>query len=151
MSTTDNPRSPRDRKSGRYMWLTFATGLLYGALAFGYFWQPWLLALAMLFAVVSVGFGTLWMRSLDEGKQQAHYVAWYWGGSAGLMVSALCFLGAIPLVLSGAMERIFAIVDGVSPAGMAFAVGMALGMTPAVIGYAIWHAAVMAKRDGGEE
>lgn len=150
MSMTDTPRSRRARKTARYMWLTFATGILYSALAFGYFWQPWLLALAAVFAIVSVAFGTLWMRSLDEAKQQAHYVAWYWGGSAGLMVSALCMLGAIPLILTGVMDRTFAIISGVGPAGIAFAVGMVLGMAPAVIGYAIWHGVLMAKRDGGE-
>lgn len=153
MSTTDNHPTRRERKTARHIWLTLVSGGAYAVLAWCYFLSPWFLAASIPCALISVIFAFLWIRSLDEGKQQAHYVAWYWGGSAGLTFSMLCFLGLIPLMFGAGdrMADIFASVNATHPAGMAFAVGFVLGGTPAVIGYSIWHAIVMAKRDGSAQ
>ena len=69
---------------------------------------PWLLAMAIAFALVAIIFAFLWVRALDEAKQQAHYIAWYWGGSAGLGFSALVLVGFLPFIVQpDEFERLF--------------------------------------------
>jgi hypothetical protein len=50
------------------------------------------LALGIAGAVLGMGYGFYWMRSIDEAAQEAHKWSWYWGGSAGL---ALGMVGLI--------------------------------------------------------
>lgn len=43
--------------------------------------------------VVGIGGAVLYWRRLDEAAREAHKFAWYWGGSAGLMVALAAFVG----------------------------------------------------------
>lgn len=76
-----------------------------------------------------------WMRSIDEAAQEAHKAAWFWGGTAGMMVGGiLIILTVLP------QARTWAIPSGfegrADPAAYA-ATGGAAMMLIMVLGYTI--------------
>ena len=96
----------------------------------------WLIgAIATVLMIASLGFGVVWMRSIDEAAREAHKAAWYWGGSGGM---ALGGVGIILSTLPGAESwRIPALLDGRTDPAAYAAVG-ALGITLLMmIGYTI--------------
>jgi hypothetical protein len=102
--------------------------------------QPWLILPALGAALLGVVFACFWVVALDEAAQQAHYIAWFWGGSAGLFLSMLIFVSV--------MLRPDAFAEALAPLGgdETFAAGIVVGVTPAVIGYAIWWAVLWLRR-----
>jgi hypothetical protein len=102
--------------------------------------QPWLVWPTLVALVATVVFACLWMAALDEVAQQAHYVAWYWGGSAGIAVSMLAL---ITVVL-----RPDALAPLLSPfsAPETFAAGIMCGLMPPAVGYTIWWGALWLRR-----
>jgi hypothetical protein len=149
MTIAEQPReTQRERKTKKYVLATLIASIVYTLLVGATFWLSWLLIPTILAAGTMIGFAFMWMRSLDEAKQQAHYVAWYWGGSAGLSFSALVVVAMMPLILQPEeFERAFTFFDGVPAAPMSFLAGFALGLAPAVVGYLIWWTVMWLKRN----
>lgn len=149
---TDVSRAPRpsqrERRKNRFMTLTGVLLALYTVSLFAdivldlnLFW----LTAFFIIAMTVCAFG--WARSLDEAKLNAHYEAWYWGGSLGLLVSGLIFVALVPMLLTpGSVEALFPPTAQSIAANMSFIAGLMLGMTPAVIGYLIWWGVLWARR-----
>ena len=133
-------RSPRMKRKALAIAATFACLLAYGALVALSHFQPWLIWPALGFAILVSVFACLWMLTLDEAAQQAHYISWFWGGSAGLLVSTLIFAAAI--LRPEAVTPILAGFD--TP--FSFAVGVATGVIPPTIGYGAWWIALWLRR-----
>jgi len=140
--------SIRERRKNLAMAATGVFMLLYAAsltadlmLDANLFWLT-----AMLILGVGVGAG-LWAQALDEAKLNAHYVAWFWGGSAGLLASSLVFIATLPTLVTPYGLDAF-VPAGLEPLAVngAFAAGIALGMFPACIGYVIWWSVLSARR-----
>lgn len=72
--------------------------------------------------LAGVGVGLWWWSRLDEAAREAHKWAWWWGGSAGLMVAAL---GLLTVMLRG----------GAADADMAD--GMTVVLLCQVLGYGV--------------
>lgn len=100
----------------------------------------WLVWPAMGAAVLGVVFACFWVVTLDEAAQQAHYISWFWGGSAGLVVSMLMFVSVA--LRPEAFEPALAELGAVN----AFAGGIAFGVMPPTIGYAIWWIVLWLRR-----
>ncbi len=141
MSNTDlRRRSPRMKRKTLYIAATAICMLAYVGLVLASAAQSWLVWPALALALLAIVFACFWMASLDEAAQQAHYIAWYWGGSAGLIVSMLAFVTV--------MLRPAAFAETLAPLGgdETFAAGIVVGVLPAVIGYAIWWAVLWRRR-----
>jgi hypothetical protein len=138
---TSNARpAKRMKRKTLYILATLISIFVYTALVVFSHSQPWLVWPAMAVALVSVVFACFWMVALDEAAQQAHYISWYWGGSAGLLLSMLLFVAVV--LRPEAFEPILAEL-GVS---YAFAGGIALGLLPPTIGYVIWWIVLWLRR-----
>lgn len=63
--------------------------------------SPWILAggLALAMLAAAALFAPAWSR-VDEAVRTAHQWAWFWGGSAGLMVA----VALMPLVRAGTVD-----------------------------------------------
>jgi hypothetical protein len=97
----------------------------------------WIGAVAAAMAA-SFALGIVWMRSIDELAQRAHYVAWFWGGSLGLVVLMLVLLAAPALervIDFAALTRLFSPVAG-EAAG--FTAGIFASLMIMMIGYGGW-------------
>lgn len=87
---------------GGLILLGMITGFIASAHHIAGFRLPAWGALALVVLVIpAAGYLTLrWWRLLDEVAQEAHKFAWYWGGSAGIMVACLVMIlverGVIP-------------------------------------------------------
>lgn len=95
----------------------------------------WLgLLLGSIIAIVSVVYGFLWMRSIDEAAQEAHKWSWYWGGSVGMAVGMVGLIVAMmPAVANWQPPSLFERTDPVAyMASGAFAM---LGLM--TLGYAV--------------
>jgi len=140
MTANARPVSRRMKRKTLYVAATIASMLAYVVLMALSHSAQWLVWLALAAALVSVVFACLWVAALDEAAQQAHYIAWFWGGSAGLFVSMLVFVTVMlrPSAFDGALTSM-----GVEES---FASGIVVGVTPAVIGYLIWWAVIWLRR-----
>ncbi|MBL8542722.1 MAG: hypothetical protein JNJ63_02845 [Hyphomonadaceae bacterium] len=104
----------------------------------------WLTA-GLVIAAILAAFG--WAMHLDEGALNAHYVAWYWGGSLGLALSALTYVAAAPASLApGWVENTLTAALGLDIPNIGFHAGFLLGCLPAVVGYLIWWTVVCVRR-----
>lgn len=138
----------REQRKNRFIGLTALFMVLYGAsvsadllLDVNLFW------LTAALMIIAIGFAFLWARALDEAQMQAHYVSWYWGGSLGLMASALVFIALMPVIVApGAVDALFLRELGPMLPNLSFTAGFLLGMTPAVIGYLIWWGVITLQR-----
>jgi hypothetical protein len=139
MTSTTRPAKRMKRKSA-YILATVASIIGYSGLVFFSSGAPWLIWPALAVALLSVVFACFWMVSLDEVAQQAHYVSWYWGGSAGLLLSMLIFVAAVlrPEVFEPMLSQV-----GVS---YSFAGGIVAGVVPPTFGYAIWWIVLWLRR-----
>ncbi len=142
MTNTDlRPRgSPRMKRKTLYIAATAICILLYCALMLGAAAQPWLVWPALVIALLSVVFACFWVASLDEAARQAHYIAWYWGGSTGLAVSMLAFVTV--MLRPEPFDDLFAAMH----AHAVFSAGVMVGLVPAVLGYAIWWVLLWLRR-----
>ncbi len=136
----DTPRrSLRERRKNLFTLLTCVFALLYLASVFAdvfvdanLFW----LSAAIVVAMTASTFG--WGRTLDEAQLKAHYQAWFWGGSVGLMVSSLIFLALLPTMMSSGSA---ALGDDIADvATTSFTAGFVLAILPATLGYLVWWA-----------
>lgn len=146
--TTTEKQIPREKRTQLWIIATALSLLVYGALVTLSLFQPWALWLAMAVAVVGVGFGVLWVVSLDEAAQHAHYVSWYWGGSLGLGFAALILLAMTPHMLRpGGLTPAFDVLPGMNVAPtLGFMAGYMLGVLPPVLGYLIWWGVISLRR-----
>jgi hypothetical protein len=128
------------KRKTHYLIATVVSVAAYGVLTVLSRGQPWLVWPAFGALVAILVFACLWMAALDEAAQQAHYIAWYWGGSAGIGVSMLAL---ITVVL-----RPDALAPLLSPfsAPETFAAGIMCGLMPPAVGYAIWWGALWLRR-----
>jgi hypothetical protein len=97
----------------------------------------WLVGSGLL-VVLAMAVGTLWMREIDELAQQAHYVAWFWGGSIGMCVLLFLVFAAPtlhPAIDFAAIESRFAPMGGES-AG--FVAGIMASLLVMTLGYGAW-------------
>lgn len=97
----------------------------------------WIGAVAAAMAS-SFALGIVWMRSIDELAQRAHYVAWFWGGSLGLAALMLVLLAAPALeevVDFAALTRLLSPYAG---EGAGFTAGIFTSLTLMMIGYGAW-------------
>lgn len=145
MSTTPEFRAP-SRKMKVWHWyfvFAFLAGGVYGvASSLGYAWHdlPAPVILVATFAMVAAAMTctVLWMRDIDELARQAHYVAWFWGGSFALCI-LLCLVLAAPalpgLIDFAALERQFAPFAG---DGGGFIAGVTASLVVLSIGYGAW-------------
>jgi hypothetical protein len=147
-ATQTSRPSARERRKTFAMTLTGVFMLLYAAslvadivLDANLFW------LTALFVLATGAGAIVWARTLDEAKLNAHYIAWYWGGSAGLMLSALTFVALIPtLVTPNGLNGLVPPAFAPFATNLSFGAGLVLGMFPAMIGYLIWWGVLWARR-----
>jgi hypothetical protein len=140
--------SARERRKSLAMVFTGVFMLLYAAsltadmaLEANLFW------LTAVFVLATGAGAIVWARTLDEAKLNAHYIAWYWGGSAGLMLSALIFVALIPTLLTpNGLDDLFPSAFAPFATNLSFAAGLMLGMFPAAVGYLVWWGVLWAQR-----
>lgn len=109
---------------------------LTGSIARG---NPWVvLTVAGVVAVVSFIFSLRWMQGLDELAQRAHYEAWYWGGSLGLMAVVFAIVAAPALEQVVDLERMFAPLAIYSGESAGFVSGAMATVIVMGIGYGLW-------------
>jgi hypothetical protein len=141
---THMPASARPAKRMKrktlYIVATCVSMLVYAVLLVLSNAQPWLVWPAMGAALLSAVFACFWVVSLDEAAQQAHYISWFWGGSAGLLVSMLMFVAVAlrPEAFEPALSEL--------GAAHAFAGGIIVGVIPPTIGYGIWWTVLWLRR-----
>ena len=138
--TSSARRSSRMKRKTVYIIATGVSMLAYAVLLTFADTQSWMIWPALGAALLGVMFACFWVASLDEAAQQAHYIAWFWGGNAGLLVSMLVFVAAA--LAPQAFEPILSALG----AGETFAAGIMVGVLPAVIGYAIWWVVLWLRR-----
>jgi hypothetical protein len=140
--------STRERRKSLSMALTGVFMLLYaGSLTADLALDANLFWLTVIFIVATGACAVVWARTLDEAKLNAHYVAWYWGGSAGLMVSALIFVALTPtLITPNGLDGLVPPAFAPFATNLSFGAGLVLGMFPAMIGYLIWWGVLWAQR-----
>jgi hypothetical protein len=102
--------------------------------------------LTAVFVIGAIAAACGWARTLDEAKMSAHYVAWFWGGSLGLSVSALVALALGPTMMTpGGVEALLPAAFEPVAANLAFSAGFMLGIVPAAVGYLIWWGVLWAR------
>ncbi|MEJ0059568.1 MAG: hypothetical protein WDM79_08365 [Terricaulis sp.] len=120
---------------------------IYSAFVVGSFDHPWMIWPALGFVGLMVVFLFGWLVFLDEAAQQAHYIAWYWGGSIGLVISALTFVALTPQLFSPTgVEMLRAPFGAMNDTSFAFTAGFMLAVMPACIGYMVWWAGLWLRR-----
>lgn len=141
--------STRERRKALFMALTGIFMLVYPiALVADLLIDANLLPLTVALVVASVASACAWARQLDEAKLNAHYIAWFWGGSAGLMAAALTYLALLPTLLTpGGVDALFPAPLAPFASNLAFMAGFLLGVMPAAIGYAIWWCVLWLRRN----
>jgi hypothetical protein len=98
-----------------------------------------------LAAAIALGCSIGWIATLDEFAQRAHYVAWYWGGSLGLMAMATVLLFVL-LSPAAATESFLLDWWGSSQAKAGFLTGALMAMVLPALGYTIWWLAFWLRR-----
>jgi hypothetical protein len=102
--------------------------------------------LILIAGALGVAACTAWFLGLDEMAQRAHYVAWFWGSSLGLVIAAaIMAIGA----LTGATDNLHEIVRrlfGHDDVGDGMMAGMLIIVVPMMLGYALWWAAFWLRR-----
>ena len=131
MSTLDHapkPQRMRRKKAIELALIVVMFGYLASALAWREAGAPYLLVVALGAVLCVLSF--LWPASMDEFEKQTHFTAWYWGGTAGICVTAAVILALAPMTtdLAGAAEP---------TQRQAFTAGLAFGLAPPAIGYLV--------------
>lgn len=101
--------------------------------------QPILASSFLAATAATLAFSLLWFGALDELAQRAHYEAWFWGGSIGLLLLPLLSVAAL---LTGSradwIDYVLMHIGGRDDARLAFLNGVVVAIVPPVIGYGIW-------------
>lgn len=140
MPANTRPARPRMQRKTLHIIATCLSLLAYMALLVLSNQLAWLVWPALAAALLGCVFACFWIASLDEAAQQAHYIAWFWGGNAGLLLSMLGFVAA--MLRPEAFSPALAALD----ASKTFAIGIMVGVLPAVFGYSVWWAALWLRR-----
>jgi hypothetical protein len=141
------PPSKRSRRSLISKWGCALSMAAYCGFVLGSVEHGWMIWPALAFAAVAIVFACGWMAFIDEAAQQAHYIAWFWGGSLGLTMSSLALLALMPQLLNPVgVERLRAPYGAMPDTSFAFFAGVAFMILPASIGYMIWWAALWLRR-----
>ena len=142
--TASASKSPRRRRKAFAMAAMLASlGIYLGVMVFAG-GAPWLIWVVLFAALLIAVFASLWVASLDEAALQAHYVAWYWGGSAGVVLSMLIYV--LAMLQPGAFQQAVAMFGPAADAQLGFGAGVLLGLVPAVLGYKIWWVVLWLRR-----
>ncbi|MDB5470744.1 MAG: hypothetical protein JWR84_2304 [Caulobacter sp.] len=137
----DAPKSAATRasRSRRWILITFATAGTVGGVtalfsALGLKPTAWLASgIAATVFALTFWFAWKWWQAIDEAAREAHKTGWYWGGTAGLLISLVLFTGlhfADPAV---SLAR-YAMIEG--DAGLILT-GIAVTITAQLIGYGL--------------
>jgi hypothetical protein len=89
----------------------------------------------VIFAMVT---SVLWMREIDELARQAHYVAWFWGGSTGLAVLLFLMLAAPALAAYFDFTIIERVMAPFAGEGGAFFAGIMTSIVVLTLCYGAW-------------
>jgi hypothetical protein len=104
------------------------------------------IALVLIAGALAIAACTAWFLGLDEMAQRAHYVAWFWGSSFGLVIAAAIMgVGA----LTGATDNLHAVVRGLfghDDVGDGMMAGMLIIIAPMMLGYLAWWAVFWLRR-----
>ncbi|MES1158495.1 MAG: hypothetical protein ABUL42_01235 [Terricaulis silvestris] len=147
MSVITQPASSRTRRKHFYMAACAVSLAAYAVLVLA----DRLLAADLTWLVIgaafaAIAFGFAWISALDEVATQAQYVAWYWGGSAGLALSMLILLALLLPGFGVAHGGLHIVIPGLPGESAAFFAGYALATLPAVVGFLIWWAIYWLRR-----
>lgn len=93
---------------------------------------------AAVLVALSLAAGVIWMRRIDELAQRAHYVAWYWGGSAGLSVLLFLFFASPALGRFVDVRAILTPLEYVWGPTAGIMVGMLISILALTAGYVLW-------------
>jgi hypothetical protein len=106
------------------------------------------LVLMALAAALAIGVCTSWFLGLDEAQRHAHYVAWFWGASFGLVAMAVfAFVGAwLGLERPDQLEQLIARFGGGDSWGAGFWAGATFVIAPMLVGHSIWWTAFWLRR-----
>jgi hypothetical protein len=140
MPANARPAGRRMKRKTLYVIATGISMVAYGVLLALSHGQSWLVWPAIAAALIGIVFACLWMAALDEAAQQAHYISWFWGGSAGLVLSMVTF--ATVTLRPEAFEPVLSQLG----AAHSFAAGIIVGVMPPAIGYAIWWVLLWLRR-----
>lgn len=145
MSTTQERRAPSSKMKAWhwYFVVAFLSGVGFGIFtALGHSWSALPAPVVLLIAVAAVTAAmictVMWMRDIDELARQAHYIAWFWGGSFAVCVLLALVIAApaLPgLIDFAALEREFAPFAG---EGGGFMAGVTVSLLALTIGYGVW-------------
>jgi hypothetical protein len=97
----------------------------------------WLGAATVMVAFSLVA-GTIWMRSIDELAQRAHYVAWFWGGSLGMAALMLLVLAAPVLAQFVDFAALTRWLSPITGEAAGFTAGVFASLMIMVLGYGLW-------------
>ena len=147
MSQTQKIRTS-SRRMRLWHWYFLVALLLGGAYGFasslGFSWTalnaPVLLLLSFAMVASAMTCTAVWMRDIDELARQAHYVAWFWGGSLALcaLIFVVVAAPALPgLIDFAAVERSLAPFAG---EGGGFVAGVLASIFTLTVGYGAWWA-----------
>ena len=124
-----------------------ALGLMLAAVALKPFvGETAVMALVLLAGALGVAECTAWFLGLDELAQRAHYVAWFWGSSLGIVIAALILAVG---VMTGAVDNLHGIVRGFfghDDVGDGMMAGMLIIVVPMMLGYVGWWTAFWLRR-----
>lgn len=96
-------------------------------------------ALVLPPTVAMFAFSLAWFAALDELAQRAHYVAWFWGGSIGLLSFPLLIIAALATGGRGDLvDLVLHHLGGANDTRVAFMNGVLAAILPPIIGYGIW-------------
>lgn len=125
-------------------------GLIWGGLAgwssgqnpvAGSLSQLWLYSFMALALILAVVWASLrWWRNLDELARQAHYSAWFWGGSIGMFAACLLLI-----ILPLGPQSLSALLTGADPELAAYRGGM-LTLLCGCVGYGVAWSVFWARR-----
>lgn len=142
MSNSSNETGSRMQRKDLYMaaatiGITLVVGVPFLVQLFGPM-AAWLFPPGALLALVC---GVGWFVSLDEVAQRAHYEAYFWGGSCGLLALGLG-AGAVALFggpqLLSSIDALVVRLWGEASAFNGVALGIIVAMLFSTIGYAFW-------------
>lgn len=95
---------------------------------------------AVIGGVLAIMFSVNYFRSIDELAQRAHYEAWYWGGTVGVLALPLAALSGPALFGPGWVERTVAQFWPAPDVTDGFVAGVFATVIPMLLGYCVWWA-----------
>ncbi len=133
MTMQSQPLAPRSRR--KQLILGAMAVLLVILVVLRFVGQPFeaLRILALSLGAVIAALSAFWIATLDEMERHAHYQAWYWGGSIGVLVAGGMILA---VAFGGVAAPTLPLVGADANAG--FLSGAILALVMPAVGYTIW-------------